>query len=56
MAICPSFASQQRIDVGGKCASNRISTTLPRTETTTPEFECGRVPLSLCVYGAIDIG
>src|SRR5665213_2587992 len=24
--------------MGGKCASNRISTTLPRTETTTPEF------------------
>src|ERR1017187_2913898 len=25
--------------MGGKCASNRISTTLPRTETTAPRFE-----------------
>src|ERR1039458_2605518 len=25
--------------MGGKCASNLISTTLPRTETTAPRFE-----------------
>src|ERR1035437_8974918 len=25
--------------IGGKCSSNRISTTLPRTETTAPKFD-----------------
>ena len=25
--------------MGGKCASNRMSTTLPRTETTEPSIE-----------------
>ena len=39
MTICFSDPAHNTEYIGGKCSRNHISTTLPRTEATTPRFD-----------------